>query len=125
MSQVYLHPEIYNPSASIDQIVADGDAVVLFDVFSSDFATINTNEIYTYSPAITKSAEGTGFKADVAAATNQTEPTNSGNANHWAILDTVNSKVLAVGHGGGETITAGSPFNIPAFSVRMPAVATT
>ena len=125
MPAPYLNPEIYDPSASIDQIVADGNSVVLFDVYSEVFATIQANEIFTYSPAITKSAEVGGFKADVAAALNQTEPTNTGDVNHWAILDTVNSKILAVGVSSGVTITAGSPFNAPSFSVRMPAQITT
>lgn len=121
MSNIYLNSEIYDPSGSIDQIVADGNSVVLFDVYSDVYATINTNEIYTYSPTITKTAEVGGFKATVSAETNQTEPVNTGDVNHWAILDTVNSKVLAVGDSSGVTITAGAPFNIPAFAVRMPA----
>lgn len=121
----FVNTELYDPSGAIDQIVADGDVVVLFDAFSSDFATIQTSEIFTYSPVITKSALGGGFQADVAAASNQTEPTNSGDTNHWAILDTVNSKVLAVGEGTGVTITAGAPFNVPAFSYDMPSAIVT
>ena len=118
----YINTELYNPEAAVDQLVADGSAVVLMDAFSSVFATVMTNQIYTYSPAITKSAFNGGFKADVAAATNQTEDTNTGNVNHYAIVDTVNSKVLAVGESSGVTITAGAPFNAPAFSVKFPAV---
>lgn len=121
----YINTELYNPEALVDQIVADGNAVVLMDAFSSNFATVMTNEIYTYSPAITKSALGNGFKADIAAAANQTEDTNTGAVNHYAIVDTVNSKVLAVGESTGVTITAGAPFNAPAFSVRAPAITST
>ena len=122
---LFLNTELYNPSAAIDQVVADGNSVVLFDVFSSDYATIVANEIYTYAPTITKVADAGGFKANVAAMTNQTEPTNTGVVNQYAILDTVNSKVLAIGESSGVTITAGSPFNVPVFAVHMPAVIVT
>lgn len=118
---IYFNPEIYNPEAAVDQIVADGNAIVLMDAFSSSYATVVASEIFTYSPAITKAVFDGGFKADVAAATNQTEPTNTGDVNHYAIIDTVNSKVLSVGESTGVTITAGSPFNVPAFSVKFPA----
>lgn len=118
---IYVNPELYDPEGAVDQIVADGDKVVLMDAFSSDFATINTNAIFEYTPTITKSVFNGGFKADVGAMTNQTEPTNTGEVNHWAIVDTVNSKVLEVGESTGETITAGEPFNAPAFSAKYPA----
>jgi len=118
---IYVNTELYDPEGAVDQIVADGDKVVLMDVFSSDFATIEANAIFEYSPTITKAPFSGGFRADVAAMTNQTEPTNTGNVNHWAILDTENSKVLEVGESTGETITAGEPFNVPTFSARYPA----
>lgn len=119
----YVNTELYNPEAAVDQLVADGNTVVLMDAFSSVFATVMANEIFTYSPAISKSAFNGGFKADVAAAANQTEDTNTGDVNHYAIVDTVNSKVLAVGESTGVTITAGAPFNAPTFSVKFPAIA--
>ena len=122
---IYMNPELYNPDGSVDQLVADGDTIVLMDAYSTDYTTVFDGAIFAYSPTITKSAFNGGFKADVAAASNQTEPTNTGDVNHWAILDTANSKVLAVGVSSGVTITAGSPFNAPAFSVRMPAEVTT
>lgn len=117
----YANPELYNPEGAVDQIVADGDLVVLMDTFSSNFATVIANAIYSYSPTITKVAFNGGYRAEVSAMTNQIESTNSGNVNHWAIVDTVNSKVLEIGESTGEAITAGDPFNIPAFSARYPA----
>ena len=118
---IYVNPELYNPSGAVDQLVADGNLVVLMDAFSSDYATVIANAIFSYSPAITKSEFNGGFKADIAAATNQTEPTNTGNVNQWAIVDTVNSKVLEVGESSGVAITATEPFNAPAFSAKYPA----
>ena len=117
----YVNPELYNPSGAVDQLVADGNLVVLMDAFSSDYATVIANTIFSYAPTITKAAFNGGFKADVAAVTNQTEPTNTGTVNHWAIVDTVNSKVLEIGESSGVTITATEPFNVPAFSAKYPA----
>lgn len=117
---IYVNPSLYNPEAIVDTIVADSNAVVLMDAFSSDYATVVANGIFQYSPAITKAAHTTGFKAVVAAASNQTESTNSGDVNHWAIIDTDNSVVLHVGEGTGETITAGDPFNAPTVAAKFP-----
>ena len=52
----YVNTELYNPEAAVDQLVADGNTVILMDAFSSVFATVMANEIFTYSPAISKSA---------------------------------------------------------------------
>lgn len=116
-----MNPEIYNPEGAVDNIAANGDTVVLMDAYSSNYATIMANGIFSYSPEITKSALGDGFKAVAAPAVNQTEDTNSGDVNHYAILDTSNSKVLVVCDGTGSTITAGAPFNVPSFDVSFPA----
>jgi hypothetical protein len=120
----YVNPELYNPEAAVDQLVADGDLVVFMDAYSSSFATVMANEIASFTPSITKTAFNGGFKADIAAMTNQTEPDNTGVVNHYAIVDTTNSKVLNVGESSGETITATEPFNTPAFSVKFPKIAT-
>tara|TARA_R110002049_G_scaffold225946_4_gene397900 strand:+ start:1444 stop:1818 length:375 start_codon:yes stop_codon:yes gene_type:complete len=118
---IYNNPEIYDPSGSVDQLVADGNSIALMSNYSDSYATITANAVYTYTPSIAKTAFNGGFKADVAAATNQTEPTNSGAIINYAILDTVNSKVLHVGESSGVSITAGNPFNVPAFSIKFPA----
>lgn len=120
MSNTYLHPDIYDPEGSVDNIIANGKIIILFDAYSNDFANIMAAKIFGYSPIIVKSAEAGGFKATIPEVTNQTETTNTGVVNHWAILDTVNSKVLAVGEADGSTITAGQPFNLPEYSIVMP-----
>lgn len=118
---IYMNPELYNPSAAVDQLVADGNSIALLSAYSADYATIVAGAVFSYAPTIAKTAFNGGFKADVSAVTNQTEPTNTGAIINYAILDTVNSKVLHVGESSGVTITAGNPFNVPAFSVKFPA----
>lgn len=117
---IYMNPELYNPDGSVDQLVADGDTIVLMDTYSTDYTTVFDGATFAYSPTITKSAFNGGFKADVEAKTNQSS-TESGAIINYAILDTVNSKILHIGESSGVEITAGNPFNIPAFSVKFPA----
>tara|TARA_R110000744_G_scaffold380568_1_gene503222 strand:+ start:8848 stop:9222 length:375 start_codon:yes stop_codon:yes gene_type:complete len=118
---IYNNPELYNPSGAVDQLVADGNSVALLSAYSTDYATVVAGAVFSYAPTIVKTAFNGGFKSDVAAVSNQTEPTNSGAIINYAILDTVNSKILHIGESSGVTITAGNPFNVPAFSVKFPA----
>ena len=116
----YLNPNLYFPESAVDQLIALGDLVVAFDSASTDYATIIANSLGSYAPSITKTALGDGCKADVAAATNLTAEA-TGNANHYAVLDTVNSVVLAVGESDGTAFTDTEPYNAPAFSINFPA----
>lgn len=48
----------------------------------------------------------------------------NGSATHWAIVDTVNSRLLAAGPlAASQTVTSGNPFTIPSFNIRIPAPA--
>lgn len=50
--------------------------------------------------------------------------TVSGNASHYAIVDTANSRLLAAGPlSANQTVTAGNTFTMAAFDIRIPAPA--
>jgi hypothetical protein len=50
--------------------------------------------------------------------------TVSGTASHYAIVDTVNSRLLAAGPlAANQAVTSGNPFTLAAFDIRIPAPA--
>lgn len=76
-------------------------------------------------PGIGAPAAGTpnGRQVTVGAVTNG-QVTANGLASHYAIVDTVNSRILAAGPlAATQTVTSGNVFTLPAFTVRIPAPA--
>jgi hypothetical protein len=65
-------------------------------------------------------ASPNGRKVTVAAITDGTV-TGTDDATHWAINDTVNSRLLAAGSlSAGQLVTSGNTFTLAAFDVRIP-----
>ena len=66
-------------------------------------------------------ADGTtGRKVTVAAITDGTV-SGSGTATHYAIVDTVNSRLLAAGAlASSQVVTSGNTFTLAAFDIRIP-----
>jgi len=65
-------------------------------------------------------ASPNGRKVTVAAITDGTV-TGTDDATHWAITDTVNSRLLAAGSlSAGQLVTSGNTFTLAAFDVRIP-----
>ena len=66
-------------------------------------------------------ADGTtGRKVTVAAITDGTV-SGSGTATHYAIVDTVNSRLLAAGElASPQVVTSGNTFTLAAFDIRIP-----
>jgi hypothetical protein len=61
-----------------------------------------------------------GRKVTVAAITDGTV-TATGTATHWAIVDTVNSRLLATGAlSASQAVTSGNVFTLGAFDIRIP-----
>lgn len=61
-----------------------------------------------------------GRKVTVAAITDGTV-TATGTASHWAIVDTVNSRLLATGAlSASQAVTSGNVFTLGAFDIRIP-----
>lgn len=47
--------------------------------------------------------------------------TGTGTASHWAITDTVNSRLLATGSlASSQSVTSGNTFSLPAFNIGIP-----
>lgn len=96
---------------------------------------ITSQEATTYSGAITTYTLGnktslsvgapadrspSGRKVTVAAITDGTV-TGSASATHWAITDTVNTRLLATGSlSAPQTVTSGNTFSLAAFDIGIP-----
>lgn len=88
---------------------------------TSTYTLGNKTSLSVGSPG---AATPNGRKVTVAAITDGTV-TGTGDATHWAIVDTANSRLLATGSlsGGGQTVTSGNTFTLGAFDIRIPAPA--
>lgn len=65
----------------------------------------------------------TGRRVTVAAITDGTV-TGTGTATHWAITDTVNSRLLATGSlSASQAVTSGNTFTLGAFDIGIPGAA--
>lgn len=94
----------------------------IFDTFSTDYATINTNKLAEVSltgPDFTKADGDTSGRKVTVAAKNAVPVTATGSYNHLALVDTVGSKVLAVTDGTTKAITSGDEVDIPAFDLEV------
>ena len=99
--------------AAIDKMIAEGNLVALFDTYSTDYTTINTNKLGSYVPVLTK-ADGdvSGRKLNLAASAG-ISITATGNFNNFAVLDTVGLTVLYVGNGTTKALTSGDTVDAP------------
>lgn len=65
-------------------------------------------------------ASPNGRKVTVAAITDGSV-TATGTATHWALTDTTNSRLLAVGAlASSQSVTSGNTFTLAAFDIRIP-----
>jgi hypothetical protein len=90
-------------------------------------ATTDGNKSAGYKTSLSIGAPGAkaggGRKVTVAAITDGTV-TETGTASHWAISDTVNSRLLATGAlSSGQVVTDGNTFTLAAFDIGIPTVA--
>lgn len=105
--------------APIDKIITDGDLVLLFDVYSEVYATLNTNKLGSYVPTITKAnGDVSGRKGTLAASTAVSIIAN-GNFNHYAVVDTVNSVVLYIGDGTVKALNTGDTVDTPVADIEF------
>jgi hypothetical protein len=99
--------------AAVDKVIADADKVILFDSYSTDFATINTNKLGEYAPTMSKANGDTSGRKAILAAQAAVPITAAGNFNNFAVVDTVNSRVLYVGNGTTKPLTIGDKVDTP------------
>lgn len=84
---------------------------------NATFALGNTTSITISAPS---DRVGGGRKVTVSAVTNGSVTAN-GTATHYAILDTVNSRLLATGSlTASQVVTSGNSFTLSAFDIGIP-----
>lgn len=74
------------------------------------------------TPTIGAAADRTpnGRKVTISAITDGTV-TGTGTASHWALVDTVNSRLLATGSlSASQAVTSGNTFTLAAFDIGIP-----
>lgn len=77
---------------------------------------------YKDSPAVSAPADrsGGGREVTVSAITDGTIDA-SGTASHYALVDTVNSRLLAAGSlSASQAVTSGNPFSLSSFKIGIP-----
>ncbi len=99
--------------AAIDKIIADGNQVVLFDTYSTDYATIQANKLGVYTPSLSKANGDVSGRKVIIAADSTVPIVASGDFNNFAIVDTLNNVVLYVGNGTRKPLTVGDTVDTP------------
>lgn len=106
----------------------EANALVITNAEATTFTQANTTfklgeAVGGNYPGIGAPAAGTpnGRQVTIAATTNG-QVTATGTASHYAIIDTVNSRLLVAGPlAATQGVTNGNVFTLPAFTVRIPA----
>ena len=114
----------------LDDIIDNGDLVHLTGEVTSaiTYAQVVAASIGSYVPTITKSDEGTGRKATLAAKNGVSIDTITNFAgvdksfDQYIIVDTVNSKIKFIGVGTNKTLSDGDTVNTPAADIINPAI---
>lgn len=107
----------------LDDIITKGNKVHLLTTFSTSYATVvGANSIGSYSPTITKGDNpntGLGRRGIIAAATGVVIGSGGGTFTHYAVVDTTNSKILAIGEGTNKPLTDGDTVATPEFYINV------
>ena len=114
----------------LDDIIANGDLVHLTGevVSTVTYAQVVAASIGSYVPTITKTDEGTGRKAVLAAKNGVVIDTTTNFAgidkpfDQFIIVDTVNSKIKYIGIGTNKTLSDTDTVNTPAADIVNPAI---
>lgn len=84
---------------------------------TSTYTLGNKTSLSVGSPA---DRSGGGREVEVASISDGSV-TGTDEATHWAITDTVNSRLLAAGNlASGQNVTSGNTFTLPAFKIGIP-----
>lgn len=114
---------------AIDYIIANGNGLIICsdDIFTSelpDYTKVTTianlTAIHVLSaPDFTKSDGATSGRRAIVASQVDLSITDTGDAYHLCVLDTVNSVVLAVTNITVETLTSGGVTTTPIFDIEL------
>lgn len=100
-----------------NKITITSQEVTTYTEGNSTYALGNSTSISISAPA---DRTGGGRKVTVSAITGGTVTAN-GTATHYAILDTVNSRLLATGSlTASQAVTSGNTFTLSAFDIGIP-----
>ncbi len=121
----YLNDRIYDNGLTV--LDTEANVLHICNAEPSTYAAATTTNSLGSKTSLSIGAPGAGSpngrKVTVAAISDGSVSTN-GTASHWAIVDTVNSRLLAAGPlAAAQVVTAGNPFTTPAFDIRVPAPA--
>lgn len=100
-----------------DKITITSQEATTYTEGNATYALGNSTSISISAPA---DRTGGGRKVTVSAITNGSVTAN-GTATHYAILDTVNSRLLATGSlTASQVVTSGNTFTLSAFDIGIP-----
>lgn len=118
----YLNPRVYDNGLT----VLDTEANVLH-ICSSEpstfagVASVSLGNTTTFSIGAPQNRSGGGREVIVAAVSSGATVTATGTATHYAIVDTVNSRLLAASSlSASQAVTSGNPFTTNSFAVGIP-----
>lgn len=93
-------------------------APTTFTAATSTVSLGNRTSLSIGSPTV---GSPSGRQVTLAAITTGGNVTANGTATHYAITDTVNSRLLAVGSlNGSQVVASGNTFTLPSFVIRLP-----
>lgn len=121
----FLNDRVYDNGLTV--LDTEANALHICNAEPATYAAATTTNSLGSKTSLSIGAPGAGSpngrKVTVAAITDGSVSAN-GTASHWAIVDTVNSRLLAAGPlAASQVVTSGNPFTLPAFDIRIPAPA--
>lgn len=108
--------------AALDHAINNADKIYLFDAYSTDYATINTNklaEVAVVGGDFTKANGDTSGRKAIVAAKTGVNVTADGNYNHLAIVKSTTSTILAITDGTTKALNNGDTVDIPTFDIEV------
>ncbi len=114
----------------LDDIIANGETVHITGEVTSaiTYAQVIAASIGNYPASLSKTDEGTGRKAVLAAASGVTVDTTTNFAgvdkpfDQYIIVDDTNSKIKYIGKGTNKTLSDGDTINAPSADIVNPAI---
>lgn len=123
----FLHNDVYDNGLSV--LSDDVDELHICSQLPSTYAAAVGDDSLGDYDAVSVGAPGAGSpdgrQVTIAAITTGATATDTGNATHWALVDTQTSRLLAAGtlSGGGQSVTEDNPFTLASFTIRISAPA--
>ncbi len=110
----------------LSALTAEGNKVVICSQLPSDFTGANATYALGYKTSVTvgspAAASPSGRKVTIPSITGGTV-SGTNTATHWALVDTVNSRLLAANTlSAPQAVTSGNTFSLGAIDITLPSV---